>query len=131
MQLIDPFDKAEAGAEGGDAAIRAPMNGRLVALAVAEGDKVEAGKRLAVVEAMKMEHALVAPHAGIIRDLAVECRRPGRDGRANHAGGGGGTPPSNRAGLRRARDAGRSGDRSDADARGSRETSLGLPFPFD
>ncbi|HEY1453708.1 MAG TPA: acetyl-CoA carboxylase biotin carboxyl carrier protein subunit, partial [Roseiarcus sp.] len=54
-----------------DAAIRAPMNGRLVALAVEEGEKVEAGQRLAVVEAMKMEHALAAPHAGFVRDLVV------------------------------------------------------------
>ena len=61
VELVDPFAKAEAGAEEGDAAIRAPMNGRLVALAVEEGETVEAGQRLAVVEAMKMEHALVAP----------------------------------------------------------------------
>jgi 3-methylcrotonyl-CoA carboxylase alpha subunit len=47
------------------------MNGRLVALTVEDGEAVEAGQRLAVVEAMKMEHALVAPHAGIIRDLDV------------------------------------------------------------
>ena len=71
VQLIDPFAKAEAGADEGDAAIRAPMNGRLVALAVREGEPVEAGKRLAVVEAMKMEHALVAPHAGVVRDLTA------------------------------------------------------------
>ncbi len=69
VQLIDPFAKAEGGAEESDAVIRAPMNGRLVALAVGEGEKVEAGQRLAVVEAMKMEHALVAPHAGVVRDL--------------------------------------------------------------
>ena len=37
------------------------MNGRLVEIAVEDGDRVEAGQRLAVVEAMKMEHALVAP----------------------------------------------------------------------
>ena len=48
------------------------MNGRVVALAVEEGDTVEAGQRLAVVEAMKMEHALVAPHAGVVRDLTVD-----------------------------------------------------------
>jgi 3-methylcrotonyl-CoA carboxylase alpha subunit len=71
VQLVDPFAKTEAGAEDSDAAIRAPMNGRLVALAVAEGETVEAGKRLAVVEAMKMEHALVAPQAGVVRDLAA------------------------------------------------------------
>jgi len=69
VELIDPFAKADAGAEEGDAAIRAPMNGRVVALAIGEGEKVEAGQRLAVVEAMKMEHALVAPHAGFVRDL--------------------------------------------------------------
>jgi 3-methylcrotonyl-CoA carboxylase alpha subunit len=71
VALIDPFAKAEGDAEASDAAIRAPMNGRLVALAVEEGEKVEAGQRLAVVEAMKMEHALAAPHAGIVRDLVV------------------------------------------------------------
>jgi 3-methylcrotonyl-CoA carboxylase alpha subunit len=72
VQLIDPFAKAGRGADEGDAAIRAPMNGRLVALAVAEGEKVDAGQRLAVVEAMKMEHALLAPHAGVVRDLAAK-----------------------------------------------------------
>jgi 3-methylcrotonyl-CoA carboxylase alpha subunit len=69
VQLVDPFAQAEAGAGDGDAAIRAPMNGRLVKVAVEEGERVEAGQRLAVVEAMKMEHALVAPHAGVVRDL--------------------------------------------------------------
>jgi 3-methylcrotonyl-CoA carboxylase alpha subunit len=71
VELADPFAKAEAGADDGDAAIRAPMNGRLVAVAVEEGETVEAGKRLAVVEAMKMEHALVAPRAGVVRDLTA------------------------------------------------------------
>ena len=71
VELVDPFARAEAGAAEGDAAIRAPMNGRLVAVEVEDGETVEAGQRLAVVEAMKMEHALVAPHAGVVRDLAV------------------------------------------------------------
>jgi 3-methylcrotonyl-CoA carboxylase alpha subunit len=70
VQLVDPFAQAEAGASEGDAAIRAPMNGRLAKVAVEDGERVEAGQRLAVVEAMKMEHALVAPHAGVVRDLA-------------------------------------------------------------
>jgi 3-methylcrotonyl-CoA carboxylase alpha subunit len=71
VALTDPFTAPEGEAEESDAAIRAPMNGRLVALAVEEGEKVEAGQRLAVVEAMKMEHALAAPHAGFVRDLVV------------------------------------------------------------
>ena len=69
VELVDPSAQADAGAGEGDGAIRAPMNGRLVALAVEDGDTVEAGQRLAVVEAMKMEHALVAPHAGVVRHL--------------------------------------------------------------
>jgi hypothetical protein len=45
-------------------AIVAPMPARLVQLSVAEGDEVPAGAELAVLEAMKMEHVLAAPHAG-------------------------------------------------------------------
>ena len=71
VELVDPFAQAEAGAEEGDSAVRAPMSGRLVAIAVEDGETVEAGQRLAVVEAMKMEHALVAPYAGVVRDLSA------------------------------------------------------------
>ena len=60
-----PSDEGSADGEAAsDGAVRAPMHGRLVALAVGEGDEVTAGQRLAVLEAMKMEHALVAPRAG-------------------------------------------------------------------
>jgi 3-methylcrotonyl-CoA carboxylase alpha subunit len=64
-------------AEGGhgpsaaDGAILAPMPGRVIAIEVAEGDAVEAGQRLLVLEAMKMEHALTAPFAGTVAELAV------------------------------------------------------------
>ncbi len=63
---VAPLGDAEeaAGAGTSDGGVRAPMHGRLVALAVADGETVEAGQRLAVLEAMKMEHALVAPRAG-------------------------------------------------------------------
>ena len=60
---------ASAGAAGLDATdgggpMRAPMHGKVLALLVAQGDKVEKGQRLAIIEAMKMEHALTAPRAG-------------------------------------------------------------------
>ena len=48
----------------GDGQIKAPMHGKVLALLVADGDRVEKGQRLAVIEAMKMEHALTAPRAG-------------------------------------------------------------------
>ncbi|WP_230291911.1 biotin carboxylase N-terminal domain-containing protein [Croceicoccus sp. Ery5] len=54
-----------------DGAILAPMPGKVIALDVAEGDSVIEGQRLMVLEAMKMEHALTAPFAGTVRDLAA------------------------------------------------------------
>jgi 3-methylcrotonyl-CoA carboxylase alpha subunit len=65
-------DVAHAQAEsGGDGEIRAPMHGKVLALLVAEGDTVSKGQRLAIVEAMKMEHALVAPFDGRVTQVAV------------------------------------------------------------
>jgi propionyl-CoA carboxylase alpha chain len=46
-----------------------PMPGLLTALHVAEGDRVEAGQPLAVVEAMKMENILRAEKAGIVKKV--------------------------------------------------------------
>ena len=54
--------------EGG-ALIKAPMHGKLIALYVQPGDRVEKGTRLAVVEAMKMEHALTAPREGVVAEV--------------------------------------------------------------
>ena len=50
-------------------AVLAPMHGRLLQLHVAIGDLVDRGQTLAVLEAMKMEHALAAPLAGRVRAL--------------------------------------------------------------
>jgi 3-methylcrotonyl-CoA carboxylase alpha subunit len=55
----------------GDGRIRAPMHGKVLLLLVADGATVEKGQRLAIIEAMKMEHALVAPHAGRVAGIAV------------------------------------------------------------
>lgn len=52
-----------------EGAVLAPMPARLVQLSVAEGDVVAAGAELAVLEAMKMEHVLLAPHAGRVGAL--------------------------------------------------------------
>jgi 3-methylcrotonyl-CoA carboxylase alpha subunit len=56
-------------AHGGD--ILAPMPGKVIAVDVTEGQPVEAGQRLMVLEAMKMEHALTAPFAGTVTELAA------------------------------------------------------------
>ncbi len=54
-------------------AVLAPMPARLVQLSVAEGDVVAAGAELAVLEAMKMEHVLLAPHAGRVGGVLAEA----------------------------------------------------------
>ena len=53
-----------ADADGGDGLLRASMNGRVIALLVAEGEAVAAGQPLVTLEAMKMEHVHCAPRAG-------------------------------------------------------------------
>jgi propionyl-CoA carboxylase alpha chain len=50
----------------------APMPGLLVRLDVAEGDKVEAGQPLAVVEAMKMENILRAAKTGTVKAISAK-----------------------------------------------------------
>ncbi len=55
-----------------DGIIRAPMNARVALLHAALGENVDAGQPLIVLEAMKMEHALAAPCAGILRALHVK-----------------------------------------------------------
>ncbi len=46
--------------------VRAPMPGTIIEILVAVGDPVKAGQTLAVMEAMKMEHLLTAPSAGVV-----------------------------------------------------------------
>jgi 3-methylcrotonyl-CoA carboxylase alpha subunit len=54
-----------------DGSVRAPMPGRVLSLHVKAGQKIELGERLAVLEAMKMEHRLLAPQAGKVRAVHV------------------------------------------------------------
>jgi 3-methylcrotonyl-CoA carboxylase alpha subunit len=53
--------------------IKAPMPGKISAVLVAEGAKVEKGALLLRLEAMKMEHTLKAPGAGVVRELSVSA----------------------------------------------------------
>ncbi|HET9581623.1 MAG TPA: acetyl-CoA carboxylase biotin carboxyl carrier protein subunit [Gemmatimonadota bacterium] len=55
--------------------VRAPMPGLIVAVEVEEGDRVEAGAGLVVIEAMKMENEIVAPAGGKVTAIGV---RPGQ-----------------------------------------------------
>ena len=74
VQAIDPLDVdlSEHGADMGGT-VKSPMHGKLVALFVSEGDLVEKGQRVAIVEAMKMEHPVLAPRAGRVESIAGEA----------------------------------------------------------
>ena len=67
----DPFADAEAAAAGGDA-LRAPMPGLVKLSRAAAGDSVTKGQPLLVLEAMKMEHTIAAPHDGVIEEIVPE-----------------------------------------------------------
>jgi acetyl-CoA/propionyl-CoA carboxylase biotin carboxyl carrier protein len=64
-----------AGAGGSDAVV-SPMQGTVLSVAVADGDEVEAGQVICIVEAMKMENEVHAHRAGTVRSLSVEAGRP-------------------------------------------------------
>jgi acetyl-CoA/propionyl-CoA/long-chain acyl-CoA carboxylase, biotin carboxylase, biotin carboxyl carrier protein len=64
-----------AGAGGSDAVV-SPMQGTVLSVAVSDGDEVEPGRVICVVEAMKMENEVHAHRAGTVRSLSVEAGRP-------------------------------------------------------
>jgi len=55
--------------DGGEGRLTAPMPGKIVAVLVNVGDQVKRGTALVVMEAMKMEHTIMAPLDGIVANL--------------------------------------------------------------
>ncbi|HEY1934484.1 MAG TPA: carboxyl transferase domain-containing protein [Acetobacteraceae bacterium] len=55
----------------GSVGVASPIQATIVSIDVAEGDVVRRGQQVAVVEAMKMEHVIVAPHGGIVRKITM------------------------------------------------------------
>jgi biotin carboxyl carrier protein len=76
--LRDRLAHLGGGAEpgGGDEEVRALMPGRVVEVAVAAGDDVEAGALLLVLEAMKMQNEIRATRAGRVLRVDVEAGKP-------------------------------------------------------
>ena len=56
----------------GSTPVRAPIQGTIVSVTVAEGQEVLAGQGLLVMEAMKMEHVVAAPASGVVAMVTVE-----------------------------------------------------------
>ncbi len=70
LRLDDPRDR-EYSASAATGGLTTPLPGVVVAVLAAVGQKVAAGEALMVVEAMKMEHTIAAPHAGTVE--AIHC----------------------------------------------------------
>ncbi|WP_317201365.1 acetyl/propionyl/methylcrotonyl-CoA carboxylase subunit alpha [Janthinobacterium sp.] len=68
LHYNDPMAHAgEAEAEGGR--LTAPMPGKVVAVLVEQGQRVQKGEPLVIMEAMKMEHTIAAPHDGLVEEI--------------------------------------------------------------
>jgi acetyl-CoA/propionyl-CoA carboxylase, biotin carboxylase, biotin carboxyl carrier protein len=56
------------------------MQGTVLAVEVADGEEVEAGQVICIVEAMKMENEVHAYRAGVVTDLSVASGQPVKTG---------------------------------------------------
>jgi 3-methylcrotonyl-CoA carboxylase alpha subunit len=72
FDVIDPLERA-ASVGAGAALIEAPMPGLVKAVFTRAGEPVKAGDRLAILEAMKMEHSLLAARDGIVAEVLCEA----------------------------------------------------------
>ncbi|NKB99437.1 MAG: carbamoyl-phosphate synthase large subunit [Pseudomonadales bacterium] len=66
-----PQKAAMAGGPPGTTPVLAPMQGMMVEISVSEGDTVQLGQPVAILEALKMEHVIQAPESGIVREIAL------------------------------------------------------------
>ncbi|MFD1913447.1 acetyl/propionyl/methylcrotonyl-CoA carboxylase subunit alpha [Halodurantibacterium flavum] len=71
FMIPDPLERQEQSAVSADVVL-APMPGLLRDVMVRVGERVAAGERLAILEAMKMEHALTAPREGQVAEVLAQ-----------------------------------------------------------
>ena len=69
---LKSYDTVDVDHLDGDGTVKAPMHGKVLAILVAAGANVTKGERVAVVEAMKMEHALLAPSDGVVNEIMAQ-----------------------------------------------------------
>ncbi|MCC6857418.1 MAG: biotin/lipoyl-binding protein [Bryobacterales bacterium] len=75
VQVRDPraWTPNRKGLRGGErVSLTAPMPGKVVRLLAAQGDRVETGQGILVLEAMKMQNEVKTPRSGIVASLKVQ-----------------------------------------------------------
>ena len=77
VHLVDERRVRVGGAESdaqlqGRQRVSVPMPGKVIAVLVSEGDLVEKGQGLVIVEAMKMENEVRSPSAGVVKEIRVK-----------------------------------------------------------
>ncbi len=77
IDLVDERRVRVGGAQSGlelqgRQSVSVPMPGKIIAVLVAEGDAVEKGQGLVIVEAMKMENEVRSPVTGVVREIKVK-----------------------------------------------------------
>lgn len=77
----DPLHRVDAGDSHGGG-LTAPMPGKVVALLAQPGQAVEKGTPLLILEAMKMEHTITAPAAGVVKAFCYAAGEQVADGAA-------------------------------------------------
>ena len=70
--FLEPSHTPSSSSGGGGGEVRSPMPGRLLRLDAREGDRATRGERLAVLEAMKMERAVLAEIDGVIDEVCAQ-----------------------------------------------------------
>ncbi|MDA7963082.1 acetyl/propionyl/methylcrotonyl-CoA carboxylase subunit alpha [Ruegeria sp.] len=70
--IVDPLDR-DTSAAGDTNVIEAPMPGLVKAVFASAGQTVQEGDRLAILEAMKMEHSLLAARDGVVAEVLAEA----------------------------------------------------------
>ena len=69
-------DRSRAGGSGGTDSVVSPMQGTVLSVAVADGDAIETGAVICIVEAMKMENEVRAHRGGTVAGLSVAAGQP-------------------------------------------------------
>ena len=71
VAAFPPLSGAGASGAAADGKLTAPMPGRVVALAVVQGQRVAKGAPVVTLEAMKMEHGMTAPFDAVVAEAPV------------------------------------------------------------